>query len=178
MLSKGFRQLSLSEALSSQDAALAEALWVLTVCVCLGVGGSLRLYQNKFCSALNCTENGPENSTEVAFTVHLFDDQRYHFASKCCQEEACNGTHNGLYRAQQSVLGHTSILNPCFFAWSGGGCLKSRHFCTQLDNVSIRLIAITQETWEMLNQLRSHPFASVKTGLSWAIPVASKANAR
>lgn len=54
------------------------------------LGGFLHVYQNKFCSASNCTEN----STEVAFTVHLFDDQRYHFASQCCQGESCNATHS------------------------------------------------------------------------------------
>ncbi|XP_034362626.1 ly6/PLAUR domain-containing protein 8-like [Arvicanthis niloticus] len=53
------------------------------------LGGFLHLYQNKFCSESNCTEN----STEVAFTVRIFDDQRFHFASQCCQGEACNGTH-------------------------------------------------------------------------------------
>ncbi|GAB1296112.1 Ly6/PLAUR domain-containing protein 8 [Apodemus speciosus] len=59
------------------------------------LGGFLHLYQNKFCSASNCTKNSTENSTEVAFTVHLFDDQRYHFASQCCQGEACKGTGYG-----------------------------------------------------------------------------------
>ncbi|XP_031210107.1 ly6/PLAUR domain-containing protein 8-like [Mastomys coucha] len=54
------------------------------------LGGSLHLYQNKFCSELNCTES----STKVAFTVHLFDDQRYHFASQCCQGKECNVTHD------------------------------------------------------------------------------------
>lgn len=53
------------------------------------LGGFLHLYQNKFCSALNCSEN----STEVAFTVRVFDNQRYRFASQCCQEKECNGTH-------------------------------------------------------------------------------------
>ncbi|XP_021033101.1 ly6/PLAUR domain-containing protein 8 [Mus caroli] len=54
------------------------------------LGGFLHVYQNKFCSASNCTKN----STEVAFTVHLFDDQRYHFASQCCQGASCNATHS------------------------------------------------------------------------------------
>lgn len=52
------------------------------------LGGVLHLYQNKFCSASNCSEN----NTEVAFTVRVFDNQRYHFASQCCQGKECNGT--------------------------------------------------------------------------------------
>ncbi|XP_021067445.1 ly6/PLAUR domain-containing protein 8 [Mus pahari] len=54
------------------------------------LGGFLHVYQNKFCSASECTEN----STEVAFTVHLSDDRRYHFASHCCQGKPCNVTHS------------------------------------------------------------------------------------
>ncbi|XP_028634561.1 ly6/PLAUR domain-containing protein 8 [Grammomys surdaster] len=52
------------------------------------LGGFLHLYQNKFCSESNCIEN----NNVVAFTVHIFDDQRFHFASQCCQGEACNDT--------------------------------------------------------------------------------------
>ncbi|XP_055458850.1 ly6/PLAUR domain-containing protein 8-like [Psammomys obesus] len=53
------------------------------------VGGVSNLYQNNFCSALNCTENA---TREVDFTVRVFDDQRFHFASQCCQGKACNDT--------------------------------------------------------------------------------------
>lgn len=100
------------------------------------LGGFLHLYQNKFCSASNCSEN----STEVAFTVRVFDNQRYRFASQCCQGKECTGTHYGLYRAPQPVLGHTSTIHPCFsclLCLAEGGCLKSRNFCAQLDNASI-----------------------------------------
>lgn len=53
------------------------------------LGGVSNLYQNNFCSALNCPEN---TTTEVDFTVRVFDDQRFHFASQCCQGKACNDT--------------------------------------------------------------------------------------
>lgn len=55
------------------------------------LGGSPYLYQNRSCSADNC----PKNSAQVAFTVHVFDDQSFHFASQCCQGEACNDTNHG-----------------------------------------------------------------------------------
>uniref|UniRef100_A0A8C2LWD9 LY6/PLAUR domain containing 8 n=1 Tax=Cricetulus griseus TaxID=10029 RepID=A0A8C2LWD9_CRIGR len=51
------------------------------------LGGSLYSYQNKFCSKSNCTKN---ETTQVAFTVHVFDDQSYHFASQCCQDGQCS----------------------------------------------------------------------------------------
>ncbi|XP_051037502.1 ly6/PLAUR domain-containing protein 8 [Phodopus roborovskii] len=56
------------------------------------LGGSLYSYQNKFCSKTNCTKN---ETTQVAFTVHVFDDQSFHFASQCCQGESCNDTNPG-----------------------------------------------------------------------------------
>ncbi|XP_005067944.1 ly6/PLAUR domain-containing protein 8 [Mesocricetus auratus] len=53
------------------------------------LGGSLYLYQNKFCSKDNCIEN---KTTQVAFTVRVSANQSYHFASQCCQGETCNDT--------------------------------------------------------------------------------------
>ncbi|OBS74318.1 hypothetical protein A6R68_15151 [Neotoma lepida] len=54
------------------------------------LGGSFYSYENKFCSPNNCSEN----NTQVAFTVHVSNDQRFHFASQCCQGKACNDTNH------------------------------------------------------------------------------------
>ncbi|XP_036864675.1 ly6/PLAUR domain-containing protein 8 [Manis javanica] len=49
------------------------------------IAGNVTLYQDKACSAENCTETR-------AFTVHVSDAERFHFASECCQGKACNDT--------------------------------------------------------------------------------------
>ncbi|XP_052053458.1 ly6/PLAUR domain-containing protein 8-like [Apodemus sylvaticus] len=113
----------------------AESLSCVEFYVNSTLGGSLHLYQNKFCSALNCTEN----STEVAFTVRLFDDQRYHFASQCCQGEACNSTYyeskTQNFTAMQcmSCYGHedTACEEKPQWCYEGEQCV---HIIAQLTN--------------------------------------------
>ncbi|KAL2770571.1 ly6/PLAUR domain-containing protein 8 preproprotein [Daubentonia madagascariensis] len=51
------------------------------------LGGTIKLYQNMFCSAENCTE---ETDTVTAFTVHVSNNESFHFASQCCQGGKCN----------------------------------------------------------------------------------------
>ncbi|XP_006730578.1 ly6/PLAUR domain-containing protein 8 [Leptonychotes weddellii] len=47
------------------------------------------IYQDKACSAENCRE---ERDMVEAFTVHVSDNEYFHFISQCCQGKDCNTT--------------------------------------------------------------------------------------
>ncbi|XP_052611882.1 ly6/PLAUR domain-containing protein 8 [Peromyscus californicus insignis] len=96
------------------------------------LGGSHYLYQNRSCSANNCTEG----STQVAFTVHVFDDQRFHFESQCCQAEACNDTS---HETGTQVLTNTQC-SACY-SYNTTTCQEKTRQCFQGE----RCVHITAE---------------------------------
>ncbi|XP_008055068.1 ly6/PLAUR domain-containing protein 8 [Carlito syrichta] len=67
------------------------------------LGGDIRLYQKMSCSAENCTE---ETNT-TAFTVHVSDDGRFHFASQCCQGKECGNASNSLDAPLKNTVSNT-----------------------------------------------------------------------
>ncbi|KAL6035549.1 hypothetical protein STEG23_013782 [Scotinomys teguina] len=84
------------------------------------LGGSHYLYQNRSCSASNCSEI----NAQVAFTVHVFDDQRFHFASQCCQGEACNDTNQGTQNL-------TNTECPACYSYNTTTCQQKTQQCFQ-----------------------------------------------
>ncbi|XP_004423094.1 PREDICTED: ly6/PLAUR domain-containing protein 8 [Ceratotherium simum simum] len=62
-----------------------------TSCTSFLTLGSITLYQDKACSAENCSE---ERNVFEAFTVHVSDGESFYFASQCCQGRECNDTND------------------------------------------------------------------------------------
>ncbi|XP_051023233.1 ly6/PLAUR domain-containing protein 8 [Acomys russatus] len=86
------------------------------------LGGIFNLYQNKFCSADNCSES----NTEVAFNVHMFDDQRFHFASQCCQGKECNNTSHA-----SGTQTPTNTLCASCYSYNSTACVERSQQCYQ-----------------------------------------------
>ena len=47
------------------------------------------MYQDKACSAENCSEGMIE-----AFTIRVTDEESFHFASQCCLGQECNDSND------------------------------------------------------------------------------------
>ncbi|XP_032251664.1 ly6/PLAUR domain-containing protein 8 [Phoca vitulina] len=66
-----------------------------------------RLYQHKACSAENCRE---ERDMVEAFTVHVSDNEYFHFISQCCQGKECNDSSDALAPPLEDVSSNTECL--------------------------------------------------------------------
>ncbi|XP_036050752.1 ly6/PLAUR domain-containing protein 8-like [Onychomys torridus] len=87
------------------------------------LGGSHYLYQNSSCSANNCAKN---SNTQVAFTVHVFDNQTLHFSSQCCQGEACNDTNH-----ETGTQGLTNTQCSACYSYNTTDCQEKTRQCFQ-----------------------------------------------
>ncbi|XP_039081647.1 ly6/PLAUR domain-containing protein 8 [Hyaena hyaena] len=62
--------------------------------------GAITLYQDNACSAENCREG---RSIVDGFTVHVSDEERFHFTSQCCQGKECNDISDALAPLPEDV---------------------------------------------------------------------------
>uniref|UniRef100_A0A8C3YFM8 LY6/PLAUR domain containing 8 n=1 Tax=Catagonus wagneri TaxID=51154 RepID=A0A8C3YFM8_9CETA len=69
------------------------------------LAGNISLYQDKACSAENCSEGAVE-----AFTVHVTDEESFHFASQCCLGRECEDTNGTVAPPQEDVSGNIECL--------------------------------------------------------------------
>eukprot|EP00069_Balaena_mysticetus_P007219 bmy_19052T0 len=69
------------------------------------LGENITLYEDKACSADNCSEAVVET-----FTVHVSANESFHFASQCCQGKACNDTNDTIDPPQEEVSSNTECL--------------------------------------------------------------------
>uniref|UniRef100_A0A8C6QDU5 UPAR/Ly6 domain-containing protein n=1 Tax=Nannospalax galili TaxID=1026970 RepID=A0A8C6QDU5_NANGA len=75
------------------------------------LGGNSSLYRNKFCSAQNCSRD------MVAFAVNVSENQSFHFASQCCQGQACNDP-----ESEKSVT--NTQCNACY-GYNSANCTET-----------------------------------------------------
>ncbi|KAF3815894.1 ly6/PLAUR domain-containing protein 8 [Mirounga leonina] len=68
--------------------------------------GAANIYQDKACSAENCREG---RDMVEAFTVHVSDNEYFHFISQCCQGKDCNTT-DALAPPLKDVSSNTECL--------------------------------------------------------------------
>ncbi|XP_008586697.1 PREDICTED: ly6/PLAUR domain-containing protein 8 [Galeopterus variegatus] len=87
------------------------------------LGGAISLYQNSFCSAENCSEE----TNNVAFSIHVSDEERFHFASQCCQELECNTTDNALAPSLGDVSSTAEC--PACYGSNESACLENPQIC-------------------------------------------------
>ncbi|ERE68776.1 ly6/PLAUR domain-containing protein 8 [Cricetulus griseus] len=109
------------------------------------LGGSLYSYQNKFCSKSNCTKN---ETTQVAFTVHVFDDQSYHFASQCCQDGQCNDINPG--SISQTV---TNTQCSACYSYNTTTCQEKTRQCFEGEQC-VHIIAVQVNDTEHMLELK------------------------
>nr|XP_012418908.1 PREDICTED: ly6/PLAUR domain-containing protein 8 [Odobenus rosmarus divergens] len=69
--------------------------------------GAANIYQDKACSAENCREG---RDMVEAFTVHVSDNEHFHFISQCCQGKECNDTSDALAPPLEDVSNNTECL--------------------------------------------------------------------
>ncbi|XP_025709016.1 ly6/PLAUR domain-containing protein 8 [Callorhinus ursinus] len=69
--------------------------------------GAANIYQDKACSAENCREG---RDMVEAFTVHVSDNEHFHFISHCCQGKECNDTSDALAPPLEDVSNNTECL--------------------------------------------------------------------
>ncbi|XP_008842807.1 ly6/PLAUR domain-containing protein 8 [Nannospalax galili] len=79
------------------------------------LGGNSSLYRNKFCSAQNCSRD------MVAFAVNVSENQSFHFASQCCQGQACNGSSHDP-ESEKSVT--NTQCNACY-GYNSANCTET-----------------------------------------------------
>ncbi|XP_006874547.1 PREDICTED: ly6/PLAUR domain-containing protein 8 [Chrysochloris asiatica] len=73
------------------------------------LGGNITLYEDKSCSAEECSE---EEKVIAAFTVHVSDGMYFQFASQCCRGDDCN-TKNASAPSLEDELGNT-VCPACY----------------------------------------------------------------
>lgn len=119
----------------------------MTFCVCRCAVGAITLYQDNACSAENCREG---RSIVDGFTVHVSDEERFHFTSQCCQGKECNDITDALGECWQcAILPLSTWLCPSFATCGPhplGEHLESKSFSTYLGNINSWLTIITWET--------------------------------
>ncbi|XP_036703949.1 ly6/PLAUR domain-containing protein 8 [Balaenoptera musculus] len=69
------------------------------------LGEHITMYEDKACSADNCSEGVVET-----FTVHVSANESFHFASQCCQGKACNDNNDTIDPPQEEVSSNTECL--------------------------------------------------------------------
>ena len=69
------------------------------------LGGDITLYQDKACSAENCSEGMIE-----AFTIRVTDEESFHFASQCCLGQECNDSNDTIAPPQEEVFSNIECL--------------------------------------------------------------------
>ncbi|XP_029797418.1 ly6/PLAUR domain-containing protein 8 [Suricata suricatta] len=83
---------------------------------------AIALYQDKACSAENCTEG---RDTVEAFTVHVSDGERFRFTRQCCQGKECNDISDALDPPLGDVSNNTECL-ACYGSNESSCSVKSR----------------------------------------------------
>ncbi|KAL1779828.1 ly6/PLAUR domain-containing protein 8 [Sigmodon hispidus] len=107
------------------------------------LGGPLYLYNNKFCSKENCSDH---QTSTVAFVVRVFDEQRFHFVSQCCQGEKCNDTsHDSGSQAPANTK-----CNSCY-SYNTTTCSEKTQECFQGEQC-VHIIALVNDT-ERINRV-------------------------
>ncbi|NP_001078943.2 ly6/PLAUR domain-containing protein 8 preproprotein [Homo sapiens] len=91
-----------------------------TSCISSSASSSLetpvRLYQNMFCSAENCSEE----THITAFTVHVSAEEHFHFVSQCCQGKECSNTSDALDPPLKNVSSNAEC--PACYESNGTSC--------------------------------------------------------
>ncbi|XP_062950793.1 ly6/PLAUR domain-containing protein 8 [Cynocephalus volans] len=87
------------------------------------LGGAIRLYQNSFCSAENCSEE----TNNVAFSIYVSDEEHFHFASQCCEEQECSTSDNSLAPSLGDVSSTAEC--PACYGSNESVCLENTQTC-------------------------------------------------